>query len=143
MGRRRELIRFGGAKGREDERMTATSTTCPDPACGAINRLPASYCRLCGGALADESLSQPFEGGSEVRSVGVAFGLWALCIVGVAGIHRFYAGRYVTGVLWLLTWGFAGIGSLVDLFLISGMVEEKNLELAALRSVMRSQVPTA
>ena len=78
-----------------------------------------------------------------MRSVGVAFGLWALCIVGVAGIHRFYAGRYVTGVLWLLTWGFAGIGSLVDLFLISGMVEEKNLELAALRSVMRSQVPTA
>lgn len=78
-----------------------------------------------------------------MRSVGVAFGLWALCIVGVAGIHRFYAGRYVTGVIWLLTWGCLGIGSLVDLFLISGMVEEKNLELAALRSVMRSEVPTA
>jgi TM2 domain-containing membrane protein YozV len=75
--------------------------------------------------------------------VGVAFGLWALFIVGFAGIHRFYAGRYVTGVIWLFTWGLAGIGSFVDLFLISGMVEEKNLELAALRSVMRSEVPTA
>ncbi len=61
-----------------------------------------------------------------MRSVGAAYGLWALCIVGVAGIHRFYAGKYVTGIIWLLTWGLFGIGSLIDLLLIPGMIEQRN-----------------
>ncbi len=65
-----------------------------------------------------------------MRSVGVAYGLWALCIVGVAGIHRFYLGRPITGVIWLLTWGLLGIGLLIDLFTIPGLVERKNRELA-------------
>ncbi len=65
-----------------------------------------------------------------MRSVGVAYGLWALCIVGFAGIHRFYLGRYVTGLIWLLTWGLLGIGSLIDLFLIPSLTERKNAELA-------------
>jgi TM2 domain-containing membrane protein YozV len=69
-----------------------------------------------------------------MRSVGVAYGLWALCAAGLAGIHRFYAGRYITGVIWLFTWGLLGIGLLVDLFLIPGMIEEKNRELWAARS---------
>lgn len=64
-----------------------------------------------------------------MRSVGWGYALWALWLVGVAGIHRFYAGRYVTGVIWLLTWGLLGLGQLIDLFLIPGMVERKNREL--------------
>ncbi len=67
----------------------------------------------------------------EFKSTGVAFGLWALCLVGFAGIHRFYAGKPISGVIWLLTWGVFGIGSIVDLFLIGGMVERRNKELAA------------
>lgn len=69
-----------------------------------------------------------------MRSVGLAYGLWALCLVGVAGIHRFYVGKYVTGTIWLLTWGLLGIGLFIDLFLLSGMVERKNRELAAVGS---------
>ncbi len=65
-----------------------------------------------------------------MRSVGFAYLLWALCLVGVAGIHRFYAGRYVTGFIWLLTLGLVGIGSIVDLFLIPGMIEKANRKLA-------------
>lgn len=61
-----------------------------------------------------------------MRSVGAAYGLWALCIVGVAGVHRFYLGKWVSGLIWLLTWGLLGIGSLVDLILIPGMVERRN-----------------
>ena len=64
-------------------------------------------------------------------SVGTAYLLWALCVIGFAGIHRFYAGRYVTGVLWLLTWGLCGIGSVIDLFLIRGMIVRRNREVAA------------
>jgi TM2 domain-containing membrane protein YozV len=69
-----------------------------------------------------------------MRSVGLAYGLWALCLVGVAGVHRFYAGKYVTGTIWLFTWGLAGIGLFIDLFLIPGMIERKNRALAAIGS---------
>ena len=69
-----------------------------------------------------------------MRSVGLAYGLWALCLVGVAGVHRFYAGKYVTGTIWLFTWGLAGIGLFIDLFLIPGMIERKNRTLAAVGS---------
>ena len=62
------------------------------------------------------------------KSTGTAFLLWALCFLGPAGLHRFYTRRYVTGVIWLLTWGLLGIGSFIDLFLIDGMVRDANRE---------------
>jgi hypothetical protein len=63
-----------------------------------------------------------------VRSTGVAYLFWLTGLLGFCGVHRFYTGKYASGVIWLLTLGFLGIGQLVDLALIPGMVEDKNLK---------------
>jgi len=91
----------------------------------------ARFCPRCGAALSagsDVAFSGELAlaGGDVMRSTGMAYLLWALCFVGIAGVHRFYCRKYLTGILWLITWGFLGIGLVIDLFLIDGMVERVN-----------------
>ena len=57
---------------------------------------------------------------------GTAFLLWLSCVFGICGVHRFYLGKPVTGLLWLFTFGLFGIGQLVDLFRIPTLVREAN-----------------
>jgi TM2 domain-containing membrane protein YozV len=62
-----------------------------------------------------------------MRSTTTAYLLWCLVFIGFAGIHRIYAGKVFTGLLWLFTAGLFLIGQIIDLFLIPGMIERANL----------------
>lgn len=63
-----------------------------------------------------------------MKSGPAAFILWLCCLIGICGLHRFYLGRPLTGLLWLFTFGLLGIGQLIDLFLLPSMVRQENLE---------------
>ena len=57
---------------------------------------------------------------------GMAYLLWLLTLLGFCGIHRFYLGKPLTGLLWFFTGGLCLVGQIIDLFLIPGMVEKAN-----------------
>ncbi len=83
------------------------------------------------GTSLPESLVAPRPG---LRSVGVAYLCWVMCFVGFNGIHRLYAGKWISGFIWLLTLGLLFIGQIVDLVLIPGMVNRANRRLIARQS---------
>lgn len=62
-----------------------------------------------------------------MKSTGVAYILCIFGFFGLAGFHRLYAGKWITGLLWFFTLGFLGIGTIIDLFLIPGMIERANI----------------
>lgn len=49
-----------------------------------------------------------------------------LTFLGVFGLHRFYMGKWITGILYLLTMGFFGIGVFYDFWTLNGQVDELN-----------------
>jgi len=61
-----------------------------------------------------------------MRSTGISYLLWCLSFVGFCGIHRFYNGKWITGLIWFFTFGFFYIGQLIDLILIPAMTERAN-----------------
>ena len=115
------------------------------PSCGAKNRIPdehineSSKCGKCSAVLPaseeeDSSINTPEMHSSNKQSIHANNGLESNTIyispqskevvfilaflLGWLGIHRFYVGKWLTGILYLLTIGLLGIGLLLDLILI-------------------------
>ncbi|MFT5587004.1 MAG: TM2 domain-containing membrane protein YozV [Cognaticolwellia sp.] len=60
------------------------------------------------------------------RETPTAYILWVASWFGIAGLHRLYLGRIGSGLIWLFTGGLCGIGTIVDAFLMPGMVDDAN-----------------
>ncbi|MBE9160245.1 NINE protein [Nodosilinea sp. LEGE 06152] len=58
-----------------------------------------------------------------------AYMLWTLGFLGFCGLHRFYTGQVVLGLVYLCTFGLFGFGQLIDLVLVPGMVKTRNEQL--------------
>jgi len=49
-----------------------------------------------------------------------------LTFLGLFGIHRFYMGKWLTGILYLLTGGLFGLGYLYDYWTLNNQITEIN-----------------
>lgn len=49
-----------------------------------------------------------------------------LTFLGLFGVHRFYMGKWLTGLLYLCTLGLCGIGYLYDYWTLNSQVDEIN-----------------
>jgi len=75
-----------------------------------------------------------------MKSTRIAYFLWFIGGFGWFGFHRFYLRKFGTGLIWMFTGGFLGLGALVDLFTLGDQVRQYNLEqeLDTIRSATNS-----
>ena len=76
-----------------------------------------------------------------MNKISTSYLLWFCWFLGFAGLHRIYNRKIVTGLLWFFTWGFFGVGQVVDLLLIPSMVEEHNLKVQRRLGLSPQNVP--
>lgn len=82
------------------------------------------------GLLSILAVIQMGKGGEGSSGDVVIFGLPAFLCLFLTGFHRFYMGKWGTGMLWWFTGGLCGVGTLVDFFLIPGQVRSFNQKVA-------------
>ncbi len=72
----------------------------------------------------ERSAERRYSAGSKSYTVS-----WLLLtFLGLFGIHRFYMGKWITGLIWLFTGGLFLVGLLYDLWTLNGQVDAINRE---------------
>ena len=66
--------------------------------------------------------------------VDYSLGWILLTFLGLFGIHRFYMGKWGTGLLYLVTLGLFGIGILYDYWTLNTQISERNYARAGTRA---------
>jgi len=54
-----------------------------------------------------------------------------LCFLGIFGMHRFYLGKWLTGILYLFSLGLFGIGIIYDYWTLNEQISAQNTERGA------------
>lgn len=61
-----------------------------------------------------------------LKDAGTAY-LWGIgTFFGVAGLQHLYLGKPWKAVLWFLTWGLLGVGSIIDLLTLKSQTNRVN-----------------
>ncbi len=98
------------------------------PVCGTIWFFTLGLLGV--GWLIDLFLIPWMERTAEARFAGGAISYnvsWVLLtFLGIFGLHRFYMGRWLTGLLYLLTGGVLLLGVLYDFWTLNSQISEEN-----------------
>ena len=68
-------------------------------------------------------------------STRTAYLLWLASFFGLAGLHRLYLGKIGSGVLYMLTWGLGGLGTIYDGITMPDQVREARLKARMRRAI--------
>lgn len=77
----------------------------------------------------------------EKKGLALAYALWALSIVGICGVQRMYLGQSALGIAMLVTFGFCGVGQLLDLLLLPDALNQANRRLTFSSNGLDGAVP--
>ncbi|MFP4382889.1 MAG: TM2 domain-containing protein [Spirochaetia bacterium] len=78
-----------------------------------------------------------------MKSIETAYLLTIPSFFGVAGLQRFYLGKVGTGILWLITGGLFGIGTIYDLITLPKQVKEARLKSRLNGMIEKDEFPPA
>ena len=73
------------------------------------------------------------------KTTGTAMILTTFGFFGVAGIQHFYLDRPVKGVIWFLTFGLLGIGTIVDLITMDSQVLKSNKQAEEHKAMLKTK----
>ncbi|MDX9874371.1 MAG: TM2 domain-containing protein [Spongiibacteraceae bacterium] len=70
----------------------------------------------------DREADLRFEGGR----INYTIGWILLTFLGAFGVHRMYMGKWISGIVYLLTLGLLGLGVLYDFWTLNSQISERN-----------------
>lgn len=63
-----------------------------------------------------------------MKRKGTAYFWWSFSLIGLAGLHRCYLGKWNTGFIWFITFGLFGIGTIYDFLTLHTLVRQVSLK---------------